>query len=216
MIKLSVYNQGGDRVSELELNPKIFGVKASGALVHQVITAILANRRSAVAHTKTRGDVRGGGKKPWKQKGTGRARHGSTRSPIWRGGGITFGPRSDRNFSQKINKSMKRQALLGVLSDKVAENKVIILEDLKLSAPKTKEMAGILKILKDRVSVDFGRKILLAIPTIKEDLMRASKNLSKLWLTNVGSLNVYDVLNNNLLVTTVGGIKKMEEIFGGK
>lgn len=216
MAKVSVYNQTGEKVSDLELNPKVFGVTASVPLVHQVITAILANKRNVVSHTKTRGDVRGGGKKPWKQKGTGRARHGSTRSPIWRGGGITFGPRSDKNFSQKINKTMRRRALLAVVSDKVRDNKFIVLDKISLGAPKTKEVALIIKSLKEKVSADFGKKVLLALPGISTDLMRASKNLPKLWVTNAGGLNVYEVMNNNLLVTTVDGVKKMEELFGKK
>jgi len=214
MIKLPIYNQEGNTVGEVELDSKVFDVTASGALIHQVVTAILANKRHSIAHTKTRGDVRGGGRKPWKQKGTGRARHGSTRSPIWRGGGITFGPRSERNWSQKINKIMKRKALLAVISEKVRENQFVVLEDLALTAPKTKEMAGVLKLLKEKVNVNFGKKVLLAVPSIPANLMRAAKNIPKLWLTHTGSLSVYEVMNNNLMATTVQGIKKMEELFG--
>jgi len=216
MLKLPIYNQEGNAVGEVELDSKIFGVTASGPLIHQVVAAILANKRGSIAHTKNRGEVRGGGKKPWKQKGTGRARHGSIRSPLWRGGGITFGPRSDRNWSQKINKQMKRRALLAVLSDKISEKKFIVLDSIKVGAPKTKEMAAIVKILKEKISVDFGKKVLLALPSIPTDLMRATKNLPKLWLTNVGSLNVYDILSHNLFVTTSLGVKKMEEIFRKK
>lgn len=214
MIKLPVYNQEGNKVEEIELDPVIFGVTASGALIHQVITAIMANKRSAISHTKTRGDVRGGGKKPWKQKGTGRARHGSIRSPIWRGGGVTFGPRSNKNFSQKINKTMRRKALLAVISDKVAANKFIVFDDFKISAPKTKAAAAAIKLWKEKINVDFGRKVIFAAPRISEELMRASKNLPNFWLTGVSSLSAYEILNNNLLATTVGGVKKMEEMFG--
>ena len=121
-LKIKVYTQDGKETKELALNPAVFGVAVKESVVHQVMVAQMANSRVAIAHTKTRAEVRGGGRKPWKQKGTGRARHGSTRSPIWVGGGVTFGPRSDRNFSQKVNKKMKTKALFMCLSDKVNNN----------------------------------------------------------------------------------------------
>ena len=131
ILKAQVFRQTGEKIKELELNAKIFGVEVKESVVHQVIVAQMANSREAIAHTKLKSEVRGGGKKPWAQKGTGRARHGSSRSPIWVGGGVTFGPRNIRNFSQKINKKMKTKALFMCLSDKVANNLLTVLDDVK-------------------------------------------------------------------------------------
>src|SRR3989338_11586370 len=129
MQKVSVYNQNGEKLEEIELNSKIFGLAVKPELVTQAIIAQRANQRKVIAHTKNKGEVAGGGKKPGKQKGTGRGRHGSIRSPLWRGGGVTFGPTSDRNFFRKVNRKTKRMGLLTVLTEKAAEGKVIVLED---------------------------------------------------------------------------------------
>jgi len=150
-IKLNVYNQQSELIGEMDLNPKIFNVKANPALVHQAVVAQMANERQVLAHTKGRGEVRGGGRKPWQQKGTGRARHGSIRSPIWRGGGVTFGPTKERNFKQKINQKMKQKALLAVLSDKVANKKLVVLDKLELTEYKTKKFDQIISGLEKEV-----------------------------------------------------------------
>src|SRR3989339_1594785 len=137
-MNLPIYNIEGHETGKISLNPKIFGVKTKSWILHQVIVAQQANSRVNVAHTKTRGEVRGGGKKPWKQKGTGRARHGSIRSPLWRGGGITFGPLNTRNFKIKVNKKAKKKALLMTLTSKAINQKIILLEKLEIDQAKTK------------------------------------------------------------------------------
>src|SRR3990167_5612152 len=152
-MKATVYNQEGKEVGAMELPARLFGVELNPDLVHQVMVAQLANARQILAHTKTRGEVRGGGRKPWKQKHTGRARHGSIRSPIWVGGGIVFGPRKDRNYHQKINKKVAKKALLMALSDKVANDKLVLLDSFKLDQIKTKEALTILRNLQLRVKI---------------------------------------------------------------
>ncbi len=144
-MKVKVYNQEGKEVGSAELPKEIFEVPMNADLVHQVAQAQFANMRIVHAHTKDRSEVRGGGKKPWRQKGTGRARHGSIRSPIWIGGGVTFGPTNKRNFKKKVNKKMKRKALFIALSSKAKDDEIILLDELKLKEPKTKEMAGMLR-----------------------------------------------------------------------
>lgn len=150
MSKTTVYNQKGEKVKELELNSKIFGLEINEALVTHAVVIQQSNKRQNLAHVKDRSDVRGGGRKPWRQKGTGRARHGSSRSPIWRGGGVTFGPSNVRNFSLKINKKAKRKAILMTLSDKAANQKIILLDSLSLEEGKTKKLFEILQNLKLR------------------------------------------------------------------
>src|ERR1700735_5511988 len=142
-----VYNLQNEKVGTMELPADIFGARWNAALVKQVIDAQLANRRSPWAHTKTRGEVSGGGKKPWRQKGTGRARHGSTRSPLWVGGGVAHGPRNDKNFSRKINKKMKAKALYTILSRKMKDGEVLFVDSFTFKAPKTKEALSVLKNL---------------------------------------------------------------------
>ena len=156
IMKYPVYNTSGEEVKQAELNPAIFGVKVKKELVHQVAMAQMNNARPVLAHTKDRSEVRGGGRKPWKQKGTGRARHGSTRSPLWAGGGVTFGPTKDRNFTQKINKKMKRKALFMCLSDRVKDSNLILLDKLELAAAKTREMDKLLRNLMDKTVANVG------------------------------------------------------------
>ena len=150
-LKIKVYNQAAESTKDLELNAKIFGVKANGGLLHQVAIAQQANARQVLAHTKDRSEVSGGGKKPWKQKGTGRARVGSSRSPIWIGGGITFGPTKNRNFKKKINQKMKQKALFMALSDKLATNSLVILDNLEFTEFKTKKFNTLLTSLEKKV-----------------------------------------------------------------
>jgi len=139
-----LYNQNADKVGSVSLPDKVFGLPMNEDLLQQVVISQMSNKRQNIAHTKERGDVRGGGKKPWKQKGTGRARHGSIRSPIWKGGGVTFGPRNDKNFKKKINKKMAHKALLVALSSKVKDKELIIIDGLNFDNWKTKEMAGVI------------------------------------------------------------------------
>jgi len=144
MPNVNLYNQEGKEIGKAELTSEIFDVKLNSNLVHQAVVAQTANKRQVLAHTKDRSEVRGGGKKPWRQKGTGRARHGSIRSPLWRGGGITFGPTNERNFSLKINKKAKRKALLMCLSDKAKNERIILVDNLELAEAKTKKFFQIL------------------------------------------------------------------------
>ena len=146
-METQIYNQKGKSVGKLSLPEAIFSVPWNGDLVHQVVTAMQANARTPVAHTKNRGEVRGGGRKPWKQKGTGRARHGSSRSPIWKGGGITHGPRNEKSYEQKINKKMRAKALYTVLSEKLRKGQLLFVEELALKNIKTKDAVAVMKDL---------------------------------------------------------------------
>src|SRR6185369_14888963 len=175
MTRTQVYNQTGEKIIEMDLNPKIFGLeKIDANLVHGAVRAQRNNSRHSIANTKNRGEVAGSGKKPWKQKGTGRARAGSVRSPIWRHGGITFGPTSARNWSQKLNRSTFRKALFTVLSDKVNGKKFIVVENFDKTA-KTSELAKRLTALSDKIGL--GRKFLLILDVQNKDLERAARNI---------------------------------------
>jgi large subunit ribosomal protein L4 len=198
MAKTTVYNQTGEKVKDLDLNPKIFGLERIDAhLVHSAVIAQQNNARHSVAHTKNRGEVAGSGKKPWKQKGTGRARAGSVRSPIWRHGGITFGPRSNRNWSEKLNRSAFRKALFTVLTDKVNENKLVIVESFdKLS--KTKELAARLNNLAAKAGL--GKKYILILDTQSKELDRAARNLANAKVMYANQLNVIDLLKYDAMV----------------
>ncbi len=207
-MNIKVYNQQGEAIGEQELNPKLFDIAINEGLVHRAAVAQLANRRKVLAHTKDRGEVRGGGKKPWAQKGTGRARHGSIRSPIWKGGGVTFGPTKDRNFKLKINKKMRRKALLICLSDKARGEKIVLVDQLELTQPKTKELKKILEQLPVK-----GKKILLAFNKSNKNFLQAGKNLEKLWVTTVNSLNVLDLLNYEYLMMPLAGLEELEKVF---
>jgi len=207
MSKIKVYNMEGKVVAEREMAAKLFDVKVNEGLVHLAAEAQMANSRVAAGHSKTRGEVRGGGKKPWKQKGTGRARHGSSRSPIWVGGGITFGPQSDRNYSKKINRKSRKVALAMALSDKVQNESLLGLDDITMKEGKTKAMAGMLKKL------PVGRKILLVLPKSDKMAVRASRNLQNLWTVTAGDLNLVDVLKADTVVAAVGALDLLEKSY---
>jgi len=209
-MKVKVYNQNGKESEELDLPDGVFGLKLNKDLVHQAVVTQMANARDVIAHTKDRSEVRGGGKKPWRQKGTGRARHGSIRSPIWRGGGVTFGPTKERNFSKKINKKMKQKALFMVLSAKVKDNELIVLENLKINSPKTKEMAVLVKNL-ENIKKDIQRSALIALAKKDENIIKAVKNIPKMGIIGINNLNVVDVLKYKYLVTTKEAINAIEE-----
>ena len=202
---VKVYNQEGKEVSELKLNEAIFDLPWNADLVHQAVRVALANKRQVLASTKDRSEVSGGGRKPWRQKGTGRARHGSIRSPIWKGGGITFGPTKERNFKLKINKKMARKAFLTALSTKAKDSELLVLDDLKLSAPKTKEMA---KIMKNFPQVKNG---LLVLSGKNEDIKRAGRNLPNLRIINIDNLNILDILKYKHLIFTKDGIEYLNK-----
>ena len=213
-MELKVYNQKAEEVGKVKLPEKIFGLPWNPNLVHQVMVAMQANQRKIIAHTKTRAEVRGGGRKPWRQKGTGRARHGSIRSPLWKGGGVTFGPRKEKVYSQKINKKMKRKALFTALSQKARDNEILILDDLKLENAKTKEAAAILKSLSKIKGFEklAGKKnaALILISTKggsasgrkdkNENLKRSFRNLPGVLLNEARNLNLLDALTYKYLI----------------
>ena len=199
VIETQVYNQKGKSVGKLELPESIFGVPWNGDLVHQVVTAMQANSRTPIAHTKDRSDVRGGGRKPWKQKGTGRARHGSTRSPIWVGGGVTHGPRNEKSYDQKINKKMKAKALYTVLSEKLRKGQIIFLEELTLKNIKTKDAVGVIKDLstiKGFERIIGGKKpnTYITIPAKGETLKKSFANIPTVEIDEVRNINPVDLL----------------------
>jgi len=207
MATVAVYNQEGKRAGEMQLNDRIFGVPADEGLVHQAVVAAQANARRSIASTKTRGEVRGGGKKPWRQKGTGRARQGSTRSPLWVGGGITFGPRAERNFAIKINKKTKRKALFVTLSDKLASDKLLVLEDIKAEPAKTKIVAQLM------TKLPVEKTVLLVAPKSDAALLRMVRNLPNVKLVTANSLGLIDALTYRSLVFLKDAVPVFEKIY---
>ncbi|KKP80079.1 MAG: 50S ribosomal protein L4 [Candidatus Moranbacteria bacterium RIFOXYA12_FULL_35_19] len=203
-MKIPVYNIEGKEVEKMEVSESVFGVKKNDDLIHQVMVAIEANGRQVLAHTKNRGERAGSGIKPWRQKGTGRARVGSVRNPAWRKGGVAFGPRKDRNFSKKINKKMNSKAILMVLSAKLKDEELIILDKLNLAVKKTKAMAEVLKNLK------INKKTLVAFCEAEKDLRITSRNIKKVENIMVGQLNVADMLKNKFLLLTKESIAYLE------
>ena len=202
MNQIKVYNQEGNVAGEMEA-PNFLTAPWNAALVHQVFKALAANLRRPTAHTKNRGEVSGGGKKPWRQKGTGRARHGSIRSPLWKGGGVTFGPRKEKNFSQKINKDMARAALASAFSKKLANGELRLIKELNAPDLKTKNIAGTVKNLTK------GQKSLLVVSEEEKSLLRPAANISNLRLIFSKNANVYDVLNNKLVLLTSKALKEL-------
>ena len=207
MATISIYNQEGKVVGDLALNDKIFGVKSNPALVHEAVIAQRANARRSIANTKNRGEVRGGGKKPWKQKGTGRARQGSIRSPQWIGGGIEFGPRSERNFELKINRKAKQKALFMALSDKLTNKQLLVIESVNTEAAKTKILAEMIKKL------PVGRTVLLVTPKADESLMRMVRNLPSVKLVSSNSVNLVDVLGYKSVAFLKDAVTSFEKLY---
>ncbi|KKR21721.1 MAG: 50S ribosomal protein L4 [Candidatus Moranbacteria bacterium GW2011_GWA2_39_41] len=207
---VKLYNTEGKEVKEIEVSDAVFGLPANDDLVHQIFVSLGANQRQVLAHTKTRGERSGSGIKPWKQKGTGRARVGSSRTPTWRGGGVAFGPTKERNFKVKINKKMNAKAILTVLSAKLREGEMVVLDKLALKENKTKEMAQVLKNLgvKGRMLIGFAPE--------ERDMRIYSRNLVKVNNILVEKLNVLDMLNNKNLILTQDSIKYLEEKYQAK
>lgn len=213
-IKIKVYNQNAEPAGEMELSPKVFGLKVNEALVHQAVITQMANERQVIAHTKDRSEVRGGGRKPWRQKGTGRARHGSSRSPIWVGGGVTFGPRNDRNFKKRINKKMKQNALLMVLSDKAAGANFVILDKLAMPEFKTKIFKEIISGFENNIlkpELNAKRSFLIIIDKGDEKLSYSARNLTGIKLINADNINIVDLLKYKNLVLNKAAVEKLEE-----
>lgn len=219
-MKVDLYNQNAEKVGVEEIPDKIFNLKINKDLLHQVIVAYQSNKKKVAAHTKTRGEVRGGGRKPWRQKGTGRARHGSIRSPLWRGGGIVFGPTNKLNFKKKINKKIKRKAILMALSSKAKDSEMLLIDDLKLDIAKTKKMISILngligvlnpKIVKNKKRTKLS--VLIIIPDKDEILFRASNNIPKVLITTAKNINALDILSYKYLILLKDSIDVIEKTF---
>lgn len=205
MPKVALYNVQGSQVGEIELNDAVFGIEPNESVVHEAVVMQMASWRRGTHCTKSRGEVRGGGRKPWKQKGTGRARVGTIRSPLWRGGAIIFGPKP-RNYSYSIPKKKRRLALRSVLSSKVMSNDIIVLDSLSFDAPKTKEMVKVLDALK----VD--KKALIVTADLDENVVKSARNIEGMTPVAAASMNVYDVLNHGKLIITKDAIAKVEEV----
>ena len=208
MIKEKVYNLEGKETEEIELNSKIFGIKINPVVVQQVIEAYLANIREVLSDTKQIGDVRGGGKKPWKQKGTGRARQGSIRSPQWKGGAVTFGPLKERNFTKKINQKVKTKALFMALSDKINNQRLKVVENFDFSERKTKTLLSII----DKLGLK-SKKVLIGMPKANRNLTDASRNMKNIKALPVNSFNVYALLKYEYLILTKESVDKITKHF---
>jgi large subunit ribosomal protein L4 len=206
-----VYNLKNEKVGTVELPEDVFGVKWNPVLVKQVVDAQRANARDPWAHAKGRGEVRGGGRKPWRQKGTGRARHGSIRSPLWVGGGKAHGPRKERDYSQKVNKKMKRTALFSALSRKTRDSEMKIFESFAIEAPKTKILASTLATLLNMKKKAKRYDVLLVDAATNKNLFRASANLQKAKAIDAASLNVVDILSHKNLFLEKGAVAAIEQ-----
>jgi large subunit ribosomal protein L4 len=205
MPKAEVLNLAGKKVKDIDLKEEIFGIEPNEAIVHSVLVNYLANQRQGTQNTKTRAEVRGGGKKPWRQKGTGRARQGSIRAPQWIKGGIALGPKP-RSYSYRINKKEKALAVKSILSSKVAESNLVVVDNFDLKEIKTKEVANSLKNLK----VENG---LIVVAEQNENLQKSARNIADVKTTRATSLNVFDLLKYKKLVLTEEAVKKIEEVY---
>ena len=205
MANVSVYNMEGSEVGTLELSDAVFGVEIKENLVHQAVVQYLANNRQGTQKAKTRSEVSGGGAKPWRQKGTGHARQGSTRAPQWTGGGMVFAP-VPRDYSFKMNKKEKRAALKSVLTDKVQENKFLVLDELKFDAPKTKDMKKVLDALK-------VEKALIIVGKDSDNAVISARNLAGVATASPETINVFDLLKYNTVIATKSSVAAIEEVY---
>ena len=217
-MEIKLYNQSAEEMGNVELPDNVFNIEINNDLLHQALLAHLGNSRKITAHTKGRGEVRGGGKKPWRQKGTGRARHGSSRSPIWKGGGVTHGPLKVENYSKKINKNAKRKALFMALSSKTKDNQILVLDRLNLAEAKTKNMAGILdklslKLEGYRKTKNKRDSILLVAPKPDTSVLRTVRNIPYIALIKADSLNVKDILEKKYLLLLKDSISMIESTY---
>ena len=206
MPKIDVYDINGKKVKELELNEAVFGIEPNEAVVHSVLVNFLANQRQGTQSTKTRSEVSGGGRKPWRQKGTGRARQGSIRAPQWIKGGIALGPKP-RSYKYTVNKKERQLAVKSVLSSKVLENELVVVDSLPLNDINTKEMVKALSNLK------VEGKALIMLPEKNEKVQKSARNIEGVKTTLVETINVYDLLKYNKLVVTEDTVKKLEEVY---
>ena len=207
MPTLKLVSFQGEQVGEVDLGDAVFGAPVHAPAMHQVVVAQMANRRRGTQSAKTRGEVRGGGKKPWRQKKTGRARHGSIRSPLWTGGGVTHAPKP-RDYSQKVNKKVRRLAMKSALSLKVRDELLTVVNSFDLNAPSTKAMLAFLTAVK-------ARKPLIILPEGDEFVQKSARNVPGAKVINMGNINVYDLLNAGTLVLTPEVVTKLEEVYTG-
>ncbi len=206
MAKLAVLDKTGKKVSDIELKDDIFAIEPNTSAMHLVVVNYLANQRQGTQSTLTRSEVSGGGKKPWRQKGTGRARQGSTRAPQWTHGGIALGPKP-REYGFDVNKKVRRLAMKSALSSKVAADEMIVVDSLSQDAVKTKEMAEVLK------AVNAGKKTLIVLPEKDDVVYKSARNIEGVNVTLVNTLNVYDILNCNTIVAVKDAVSKIEEVY---
>ena len=206
MPKIDVYNIEGKKVSDIELADSVFGIEPNEKIVHSVLVNYMANQRQGTSNTKTRAEVSGGGRKPWKQKGTGRARQGSIRSPQWFKGGIALGPKP-RDYSYRVNKKERRLAVRSVLSSKVLENNLVVVDSMNFDAIKTKNMVSALN------NLIVEGKTLLVLPEKNENVQKSARNIEGVKTSLVNTINVYDLLKYNKLVLTVDAVKSLEEVY---
>ena len=207
MLKVKVYNQEGAEVKDLELNEAVFGIEPNKQALFDMVLLQRASLRQGTHKVKNRTEVSGGGKKPWRQKGTGRARQGSIRAPQWRGGGVVFGP-TPRSYKFKLNRKVRRLALKSALSTKIIDNEFMALEAIKFDAPKTKEMVKVL------ANLDAPTKTLIVVDEIDENVARSAINIPGVKLLDARRVNVYDILNSDKLIMTEAAIKSVEEVLG--
>ena len=203
---VKIVNMSGAEVGELTLNDKLFGAEVNGAVLHAAVRAYLMNQRQGTQSTLTRTEVSGGGKKPWKQKGTGRARQGSTRAPQWTHGGIALGPKP-RSYRLTLNKKVKRLALFGALSAKVAENEMVVVDTIAATSYKTKTMVEMLK------NLGAEKKALVVLPTVDPMVVKSCANIPGVKTAVFNTINVYDILNCNTLIVAKGAVEKIEEVY---
>lgn len=206
MPKVAVYNMSGAQVGELELSEHVFGEKPNDAVLHQFVQMQLTNKRVGTASTKTRAEIRGGGKKPWRQKGTGRARVGSSRNPLWKGGGITFGPKP-RDYSYTLPRKVRRLAMRTALSSKVRDQHLVVVDELMFEQPKTKAMVQTL------ASLNVGKKVLVVVTGSDQNAIQSARNIAGVKPLKVDFMNVYDLLNYDVLVITKDAVARVEEVF---
>ena len=206
MSKLSVLDMAGKKVSDIELKDSIFNIEPNMSAMHLVVVSYLANQRQGTQSTKTRSEVSGGGKKPWRQKGTGRARQGSTRSPQWYHGGIALGPKP-RTYGIDVNKKVRRLAMKSALSSKVAADEMIVLDSVNLDAIKTKEIAKMFEAIKAQ------KKVLVVLPENNEVIYKSARNIEGAKVSTVNTLNVYDILNCDTIVVLKDAVTKIEEVY---
>ena len=206
MPNVSVFDMNGKKVADLALAESVFGIEPNSYAMHLCVVNYLANQRQGTQSTRTRSEVSGGGKKPWKQKGTGRARQGSTRAPQWTHGGIAHGPKP-REYGFSINKKVRRLAMKSAFSSKVAAEELVVLDDLKLDAIKTKEVVKVLTAL------ETGKKVLLVLPENNDVLYRSARNIAGVMVSAVNTLNVYDILNSDTMRVLKDSVAKIEEVY---